>query len=145
MFNLCFPHHWDLSFFHLQTEVIEIFSYVLLVFLSHFEFSPLPDLNWLGPCQLSWISILIFFKNLCVLFSCILEGFSSMLSTSLIWFSSCRVCPFLDPMGILFLCLHFYFGFLTSFFNVNESSFISESFSTCWFHFITYLFFLSLS
>lgn len=57
---------------------------------------------------------LIFLKS--IFFSSVfLESFSSMLSTSLIWFSACGFCPSLVPGGIFFLCWHLFCGFLTFF------------------------------
>ena len=66
--------------------------------------------------------------------SAFLESVSSMLSTSLIWFSACWLCPFLIPVGILFLCWHFFLWLPYILSYVNESSFNSVPFSTYWFH-----------
>lgn len=58
-------------------------------------------------CLLSF-SLIFSLKTTASFSFAFLDSFSSMVSTPLIWFPACWLCPFLVPVGILFLWLHFF-------------------------------------
>lgn len=119
--------------------------------LVHFDFFffPLPDLNRSGlyynfPGYLFLFSFYVFFQNLCVLFFCSLGELFKYVVYITDFIFCMLILSFPGSKGNSISLLAFSLWCPYILFSVNES-FISVFFSACWFHVITYLFFLSLS